>query len=405
LFIGPDGGRRQGTIRLTDKERSSQRLPSITEDMTIPSQDFNNSWSSLLGRFVPKKFSVYLARESFGARDSAALTSEQHPSVPLSSTGSTPARTSRADGSAYGYGASYRNRLANANAYGSRIGSLAMSIRRRRGGYVFDAPQSPTIGYGGELNFTQRLLMANENAVTNISDLWVSAAMNVDTEGFLESDLESESDDPNPDLTVDENHDEPEAERQMSVLTRIEPRVRSGTSYRMPTSPRQSGSPTSPRRPPYLGRRSGSWQSSSTSGSVGEESPGPRRVSSTSIPTIFSHSGVRTPPAILEAQRLFDRREDGEFLQPITESLHNQPLEGSEKPPSLYSLLPVVIIIHYGLLALHSTTHDQIFYLYLVSYVKYSDLWVKLTCVLQKISIRRPQLECWSFWSTQCVSF
>lgn len=38
-----------------------------------------------------------------------------------------------------------------------------------------------------------------------------------------------------------------------------------------------------------------------------------------------------------------------------------------EKQPSMWSQLPVMIIIQYGLLALHSTTHDQIFLSYLVS--------------------------------------
>ena len=37
------------------------------------------------------------------------------------------------------------------------------------------------------------------------------------------------------------------------------------------------------------------------------------------------------------------------------------------KQPSMWSQLPVMIIIQYGLLALHSTTHDQIFLSYLVS--------------------------------------
>jgi len=43
----------------------------------------------------------------------------------------------------------------------------------------------PTEGGGGDLNFAQRLLLANENAVTNIADLWVASAMNVDNEKSL----------------------------------------------------------------------------------------------------------------------------------------------------------------------------------------------------------------------------
>jgi len=38
-----------------------------------------------------------------------------------------------------------------------------------------------------------------------------------------------------------------------------------------------------------------------------------------------------------------------------------------EKPPSLTSQLPLLIIFQYGLLAVHSTSHDQLFLSYLVS--------------------------------------
>ena len=92
-----------------------------------------------------------------------------------------------------------------------------------------------------------------------------------------------------------------------------------------------------------------------------------RRFSSNALPTIFSHSGVRTPPAVLEAQQLLSQSEEinvGQTLEPIMES---HPVLPAERPPSLYAQLPMLIIVHYGLLALHNTTHDQVFYLYLVS--------------------------------------
>jgi hypothetical protein len=45
-----------------------------------------------------------------------------------------------------------------------------------------------SFGADSELSFAQRLLMANENAVTNIADLWVAAAINVDNEEVFEND-------------------------------------------------------------------------------------------------------------------------------------------------------------------------------------------------------------------------
>jgi hypothetical protein len=96
------------------------------------------------------------------------------------------------------------------------------------------------------------------------------------------------------------------------------------------------------------------------------------------MPAIFAHPGVRPPSAVIDAQQLLTRSEDppaGESLPPILESrpVSHGDIAGaatvSEKPPSLSSQLPLMIIAQYGLLALHSTTHDQIFMSYLVSWV------------------------------------
>ncbi len=45
--------------------------------------------------------------------------------------------------------------------------------------------------------------MANENAVTNIADLWVAAAMNVDNEDPFESDTEMGSDEDSGEEALD----------------------------------------------------------------------------------------------------------------------------------------------------------------------------------------------------------
>ena len=59
-----------------------------------------------------------------------------------------------------------------------------------------------------------------------------------------------------------------------------------------------------------------------------------------------------------------------EALTTITEGRPVSTVENlvmEQKAPSPWTQLPLMIILQYGLLALHSTTHDQIFYLYLVS--------------------------------------
>lgn len=107
---------------------------------------------------------------------------------------------------------------------------------------------------------------------------------------------------------------------------------------------------------------------------AGMHTPG-RRFSNAVAP-IFSHVGVRTPPAVAEAQQLLALADEAEAtgqegLAPImegsrfTEAGDSTPEAPAE--PSLMSQLPLLIIFQYGALALHTTTHDQIFYLYLVS--------------------------------------
>jgi hypothetical protein len=89
------------------------------------------------------------------------------------------------------------------------------------------------------------------------------------------------------------------------------------------------------------------------------------------VPSIFSHSGVRTPPALLEAQKLLSGEGD-DGLATIEESRQASQVdaESVREPPapqSLTSQLPMLIIVQYGVMALHTTTHDQIFMSYLVS--------------------------------------
>ena len=76
-----------------------------------------------------------------------------------------------------------------------------------------DGPQS--VIETGDLNFAQRLLMANQNAVTNIADLWVAATMNADNEDPFETDSEMGSDD-----AMDSDNEVPEAGDLPSTPTR-----------------------------------------------------------------------------------------------------------------------------------------------------------------------------------------
>lgn len=113
-----------------------------------------------------------------------------------------------------------------------------------------------------------------------------------------------------------------------------------------------------------------------------------RRLSSSHVllPAIYANTGVSTPPALLEALGAKPstptptNQANDPFLAPIVEGqVTQQPAaepvdvneEGmDEKPLDVsfkWSLLPLFIIFQYFVLALHSTSHDQVFLMYLTS--------------------------------------
>ncbi|KAJ7108561.1 hypothetical protein C8R44DRAFT_884628 [Mycena epipterygia] len=375
-FLGPDGGPREGSIRLIEKPDNHPPIPEEESRPPTPvfDEDERRSLAGTIRKKVSQGFSGYFANRVPDAPSTAGPPNIQ-PAVRLDRT-RTFSRTSRANGSAYGYAGSYRNRLASNATSNVRRGSMSSAMRRRRGSNVDNNRESTT----SDLNFAQRLLMANENAVTNIADLWVAAAMNVDNEDPFESDTEMDSDEEREsidDFGDVEDHSEtdpltPTPDRRTSRA----PSMAGSANFRGPSTRRSSaggalrpsrlGSPRRPSGPQAIAIRQPSFSQPL------DGTPASRRFS-ISVPTIFSHSGVRTPPAVLDAQQLLMRPEtDGDVLEPILESrrasLHDPQVDlEAAVPPSMASQLPVLVIIQYGLLALHTTTHDQVFLSYLVS--------------------------------------
>lgn len=281
-------------------------------------------------------------------------------------------RSSRINGSAYGYGSDHRRRLSSsAPTITARKSSFASSFPRGRTSGL----DSTTLSDGSDLNFAQRLLMANENAVTNIADLWVAAAMNVDNEDPFETDEDEGMDSTGSadsfdlgDPLINEEDTTPTSTvrgrrfSQSRIAQNISPTRRS--SHR----PSFAGAPSSHISSHLTSPHQRSISRALTTSISGLASS--RRLSST-VPSIFSHPGVKTPPAFLDVQRLgFSNDEvstaEGEGVLSGTQ-VDAEAL--MEKLPSLTSLLPIAVIIQYGMLALHTTTHDQIFMSYLVTYV------------------------------------
>ncbi|PFH50637.1 hypothetical protein AMATHDRAFT_60780 [Amanita thiersii Skay4041] len=399
-FLGPDGGPREGAIRLLP-EKEFTAHPTIPEEESPISNPLLEDLSPSKGlvqsfRTIPERLSDYLrgrARPENQVAD-ANLDSLNQPAVPMASSNAlsearASSRVSRADGSAYGYSGNYRNRLASNTAatQSTKRGSMGSSMRRRRG-YSHDANGEP--GETHDLNFAQRLLMANENAVTNIADLWVAAAMNVDNENPFESDIEDSVDEDIESVAEDEpvNTNNPALadaaqDRRGRRTSRSQWNPQTGPPTQIPSRSHRPSHTGSSYRPqmhygsPQLTASPRLIPGRQSSVAFSVDSTQPPRRPTTPVPSIFSHPGVKTPRAVLDAQELLLRSEEvtpPDALDPIFESRHSSEGDSGsdveafvQKQPSLASQLPILVIVQYGMLALHSTTHDQVFMSYLVS--------------------------------------
>ena len=384
--MGYDGGPSEGAIRLQPEKITINTIPEEPVSPSIPLDDEEEPRGLMkIQKKLSRRFSDY-----FSQRVPRPESPMNQPAVPLTLPNTEGdrsfSRTSRANGSAYGYNGGFRSRVASNVNFNPRSGSLSTSMRRRRGSN-YEHTRDPPFE-GSDLNFSQRLLLANENAVTNIADLWVASAMNVDNENPFEIDSDIEDGDANSlDLGLPLTRTETmtsDNDPSLSVpppfgyrTSRLPPHIRGSFSSRTINS-------LHPSRPVSSLRHSSSV---SHRPSVSFLTP-PRRPSTNNVPSIFAHPGVKTPTAVLDAQQLLDSSYSTEqqqqqppttattaaadSLQTISESRQASSQVDVEellveKPPSLMSQLPIVVIIQYGVMALHNTTHDQIFMSYLVS--------------------------------------
>lgn len=396
MFLGRDGGPREGAIRLLpEKIITHPPIPEEEDSPQTPVFEDDDEPRGFVGiqKKLSRRFSDYFARRVPDAHERSGSPAGTPSSPALNARPDrtrTFSRTSKIDGSAYGYSGAYRSRLTSNVTINARRGSNLMRHRRatHTDGLRNSTSEAP--------NFAQRLLFANENAATNIANLWVAAAMNVDNEDPFESDAEDDED----------NEDSIDLGEP---LTRVDDSGRGNTEMGAVGTPLRTGSTASPLARLSRSQRPSTANSLHPASSLRNASPLPHRTNSASfspmipssprrlsmnVPTIFSHPGVKAPPAVLDAQHLLlGTAVDGPIPSPsqdalgtINESLplvgaHSQQdvesLAMTEKAPSLISQLPIIVIIQYGVMALHTTTHDQIFMSYLVSYVP-----LKQTCLL-----------------------
>ncbi|SPC63100.1 uncharacterized protein UHOD_05927 [Ustilago sp. UG-2017b] len=326
-------------------------------------------------------------------------------------------------GSAYGYDRYMSRSSATASATATATaagpaGGRTQSFAQARGGAAgrtsFSsttqyAPDFEEIGTRAGLSFAQRFLLAQDDSVFTISDLWVAAAINGDD--AYEDVFDDEDDDLDADSyeegsviddslaheSIDEDDEEQEQEQVGEASTLLAPRHLAPLNFAQRKMSRARG-------------YSDAGRSASSAG--GGRPRSMRRASGNRVPSLYANTGIESP-LLSPYHNLLSPREEavsgplggnnntqGSAWDPtlagIPESHSNRNslsvppnrCNGSVSPrsdgrrsvmlasstpnpaaqtTSLFSLLPAVIIAHYGLMAFHSSTFDQVFMAFLVT--------------------------------------
>lgn len=337
-FLDRDG-RPARTVALSEPEKNGEIPSPIPEEESLaasPNADdeaFPRTFTGeSLSKTLTQKLSGYLSARGQDTVDTTGPKPGPSVSAALpilrSNTFSKASRTT-------GYG-TFTNRYGQ--SFGARRGSTTSSVlpssnvRRRR---------------ESDASLAHRMVMANENTVNSIADLWVAAAMNADNE---------DGDQTDDDMSDDDSIDASRGRRYSRSNTA------SPFSRRSISQQNAGGTPTV--RPVPLGAsphpQTRLLRQDSLAPSVDTVSRG--------MPSIYANTGVESSPAPAAPSMLFRSdtlMSNTDALTTILEARKSQ--VELEQPPSMWSKLPGMIIVQYGLLALHTTTHDQLFMSYLVT--------------------------------------
>ncbi|KAF5373718.1 hypothetical protein D9758_000830 [Tetrapyrgos nigripes] len=386
-FLGPDGGPRN---TCNEKETKDVMLSEEGNLQVVPEDEH----SRLLPKPAVQPIPIPAHRRSVTSEVQA--TRPQTSGVPMDRTYTFTSTRSRQNSfgvpmnRTYTMGSSssgFRPRLARE---ATSAGAAAAVMARRRistasvmsasGTRAFQRPRRSM--YGDEngvilarspsgLGLARRYVLANENAVNHIADLWVAAAMfgdqgddyyGVDPTEYWGSDNDEDAVDFEEDAVNDTEY--------------AYSRQPSHSQAQLGNGPFPSRAPASPTTSPNT-RTMALPSPSKNSFSIGvntavSDSPVKRRVS-------FNHLTPGSPasPLLMRSEVEPGAESSRDGLAPIIEGAvlpENQVLKGAsaeeqklDNEPSLISQIPVPIIIQYGLLAFHATTHDQVFMSHLVS--------------------------------------
>ncbi|KAJ7064829.1 hypothetical protein C8F01DRAFT_776471 [Mycena amicta] len=370
-FLAPDGGpRRSGKSDVVEK--------STADDTVLADATALRSENAILGSVGPSA--------SIGVARTRTLSSSQT-TLP-------------------GYG-SIGQHSRPLSGYGTRRESTGSAFRRRPTGTEISHRDSTA-------SFAHRLFIANENSGTSMADLWVASAINSDVDDGVFT-FEDDWEEGRVDAIVGDT------ETDSLLFSSHSPRGRLlSSSLNQPVAGSPLLHPLSTRRPSAGMRLSGLGSSfhpsplpiniaglrrPSFSAHPLDGTPASRRLSG--VPNIFNNVGVGTPPAMLDAISLPLGEQYAaqttppqvDTLQPIfgsrrlslheTQTWHTypEPHAGEDVEVDGRARLPMLIIIQYGLLALHATTHDQVFLSYVVSDYSAGGLDLKAGNYAQLIAV------------------
>ncbi|WRT70167.1 uncharacterized protein IL334_007161 [Kwoniella shivajii] len=371
-FLSWDGGVRGGSRIALEVEKDEPLAGASPATQRVSSPAPSNRTAIRIPSLSLKRSGVLSPGETEAASHGAG-----YPALSSTPHGRRDSRASL--GTAYGYGgirSKHPTLAARAAMEAARRASAAVP---RLEDEEDEEDEEGGAGHGA-LGLAQKLLLANEENTFNINDLWVSAAVAQDSAVF-EDEEETEGD-----LTEEERATDDETPQPSPGLTpaSIQEDPRAGLGHRKPSGKMRLVSGASSMYRPLGGHRL-------------SVSHGGRRFSTSSghVPAIFSNTGVRTPPAVTaanEGESPYGTETQDPFfplpatarpgqhaggLSVITEGERSTSSavavspggtqQVSEKPKSNFALLPFMMILQYGLLALHGTIHDQVFLSFLVT--------------------------------------
>ncbi|KAK4051245.1 hypothetical protein OIV83_003067 [Microbotryomycetes sp. JL201] len=409
LWLDRDGGPRQGRIQLTEKDvdRARRTLGSIIARAA-------NYLSSLLRQRRPSQ-PVHLQTTDGNDEESPIISPLVTPSE------NTPYRA-RGAGSAYGYG-SRRSSEAGMRIPSRRFRDRVMSAATSNA-YAPDYDVDR-----GDFSFAQRLLLANEQAVFSISDLWIAREAAADDETsqveyedsvFVDEESRTGADESRmgdsqitfasnaggssyfdygsapPSLEDLRGTAARQALRSGQVSPQLGPPGHHRTLGHSPSRDRSLLSPTRERAVSYgLG------------GSLRLRRPS-MASSAVRVPSLFSNTGldeqtIVTSQNAATVNSASHKDDTPHTLAAIPESGATLLPEGDasmvETKVEAFSFrqLPLTMIAQYSLLALHGCTCDQVFMSFLVTPVPSGGLGLKAANYAALVAAMVFFNTCWQF--------